>query len=519
MKRTWLLVVAGLLCATDSRSAKYYVAPSGISTGDGSINKPWNLATAMARGTLITAGDTVWLRGGTYGKGTNVYECRLTNTNGSLGNPVTFRQYPGERAIIDGGIYSYAPYIVFRDFEITCSTTSRTNTPTRRPGGLNMQGTANKAINLVIHDTGHPGIGVWYGAVDGSGVEIYGCIIWNIGLYDTNSTAGVATIRGSGIYMQNQNGNPLVSDVITFKNFTTGMKAYTQGGSANGFRWQGNVAFYDNTDSGLFVASFDNPATDIVVSSNYTFDCMFSEFGHYDGCPEMHDITLIGNYFVGMSTLAAAVHKVDSLLVTNNTFISVVSVSNYDLTAIFSLIPATNIVSSVVDYNNYWGGGKYIYFGSPVPFRFNSLVSSWSQWHTNGLDANSTYTTNLPTTNVVVVRTNKYERGRAHIIVYNWESNSVVNVDISGIGLSQGQRFEVRDVQNYFGTPALKGTYDPASPSITVPLTLTNCAVFVGTQTHMLHDPNVHTPSLFNTFVIMPSGKALLPPIGFHVRL
>jgi hypothetical protein len=143
---------------------------------------------------------------------------------------------------------------------------------------------------------------------------------------------------------------------------------------------------------------------------------------------------------------------------------------------------------------------------------------AWTNSHS--LDLNSTYTTNLPTVNVVALRTNKYERGRANLVVFNWQSNSVVNVDLSNIGLNQGQSFEVRDVQNYFGTPLLTTNYNAAHPTISIPLTMTNVtAVTGGVENNYYINPNIHTASLFNAFVVLPivSDTGLIPPTGFRI--
>src|SRR5213078_3276221 len=60
--------------------------------------RPWNLATALSGGNgKVQPGDTVWLRGGTYA---GQFRSTLTGTAAA---PIVVRQYPGERAIIDGG--------------------------------------------------------------------------------------------------------------------------------------------------------------------------------------------------------------------------------------------------------------------------------------------------------------------------------------------------------------------------------------------------------------------------------
>lgn len=82
-----------------------------------------------------------------------------------------------------------------------------------------------------------------------------------------------------------------------------------------------------------------------------------------------------------------------------------------------------------------------------------------------GVDPSSPVHAQNPTGLNAFVRPNYYERGRANIIVLNWDKAPTVDVDISGIGLVPGIAFEVRDVQSFFGTPVVLDTYPgPRSP-------------------------------------------------------
>ena len=76
-------------------ATEFYVAPTGTAMDDGSKAKPWDLQTALSHPKSVKPGDTIWLRGGTY-KG--AFTSKL---NGAGGAPITIRQYPGERAILD----------------------------------------------------------------------------------------------------------------------------------------------------------------------------------------------------------------------------------------------------------------------------------------------------------------------------------------------------------------------------------------------------------------------------------
>ncbi|MFV0338008.1 MAG: hypothetical protein ACK5LK_07175 [Chthoniobacterales bacterium] len=75
----------------------YFVNPkSGDDSQDGSKDSPWRtLNHAM---TQLVAGDTLLLREGVY------FENVVCSVVGQPDKPITIRSYPGEKAIIDGGI-------------------------------------------------------------------------------------------------------------------------------------------------------------------------------------------------------------------------------------------------------------------------------------------------------------------------------------------------------------------------------------------------------------------------------
>jgi hypothetical protein len=93
-----------------------------------------------------------------------------------------------------------------------------------------------------------------------------------------------------------------------------------------------------------------------------------------------------------------------------------------------------------------------------------------------GFPAN-TYITERPEGSEVLVRLNRYEPGRAHIVVYNWDRRESVEVDISNV-LHAGALYEVRNVQDYFGRPLLTGRYD--GRPLRVPIAGTRVAAPVG---------------------------------------
>ncbi len=299
--------------------AGYYAATNGSSSGDGSSGRPWNLATALSGGNgKVQPGDTVWLRGGTYA---GQFRSTLTGTAAA---PIVVRQYPGERAIIDGGgstsdtFVADGSYSVFWGFEMTnsdpvrcCSTSSFF-----RADMMVSHATHVKFINMIVHDGG-PGYYTWSPYGD---VEIYGAIIYNIG-YDGSDRG-----HGHGMYLKNDVGPLVVRDNILFNSYGYGIHAYTNTGDGllNGIHLEGNVSFNSGTlsaqgTSGNIGNLGQPPANNMAMIDNMTF---FSPgiggsnwlLGSGDG------LTATGNYVVGGTGMSEGTWT--NAIITGNTVIT-----------------------------------------------------------------------------------------------------------------------------------------------------------------------------------------------------
>jgi len=83
-----------------AKGPAYFVdAARGKDSGNGSKEHPWRTINHALRG--LKAGDTLYLRGGTYYE--NVY-CAAVGREDA---PVTIRSYPGEQAVIDGSLREF----------------------------------------------------------------------------------------------------------------------------------------------------------------------------------------------------------------------------------------------------------------------------------------------------------------------------------------------------------------------------------------------------------------------------
>ncbi len=473
----------------------FYVSPTGTSGGNGSISSPWDLATALTRSSsVIPPGSTVYLRGGTYRGNFRSY---LT---GQAGNPVTVRQYPGERAIIDGAgvtltntLAIEGQWAIYRDFEVTNTDTNRT---VARPTGVDLYGPNVKLINLVVHDNGN-GIGFWEYARDS---EVYGCVVYNNGIVSPTSGRGA----GHGMYIQNDTGTKRITDVVAVNNFGFGLHAYGEGGRANGLTFENNASFNNGSQASrgsddrfpnLLVGTVTNGISNLHIIGNYLYHQSGTEpsanltlgYGSTNNDVEMRDNWIMGgDHLLSMS-------KWGNVTTVNNTFFCMNDPGSGEFVTSISLASG----QSSAGYT--WNGNTYydtVTPGTPVDFGWAGQLRTFANWRTaTGFDSTSTYTQARPSGVNVFVQPNEYEQGHANIRVYNWSGATTVDVDVSQV-LTIGAVYEVRSAQNYLGTPVLTGTW--TGGLLRIPITNTT----VATATGFDFTPASTAPE-FNTYVLI----------------
>ncbi|HEV8304671.1 MAG TPA: Ig-like domain-containing protein [Gemmatimonadales bacterium] len=252
--------------------AGYYVSPNGSSANTGSMSRPWTLSYALGTaGGRIHAGDTVWVRGGTYRGG---FRSTLTGLSGA---PIVVRQYPGEQATVDAAGYTGDQFVVagswsvFWGLELMNSEPTRTFSTTSnnaRPNLLVNNGSHNKYINLVVHDGGV----AFFNYSARSDVEVYGSIWYN------NGWQGPDRGHGHALYIKSDVGPLVVRDNVIFNQYGYGIHAYTNTGSGllNNIWVEGNVSFDNGTlSSSGTSANIGNlgqpPANDLTMLANMTY--------------------------------------------------------------------------------------------------------------------------------------------------------------------------------------------------------------------------------------------------------
>lgn len=491
-----LIGLAPLLGGARAAGAEYFVSPSGQASGDGSRVRPLNLAAAL-NGALAQPGDTFWVMGGEYALG-----YIATTLHGAAGRPVTVRAVPGQRVSVDGAItlFSSVGYVDFWGMEWKRSDPDRISaqsgfnpTDIAKRNGFNTFVPHVRLINLVIHD--QLGAGV-YLSPETVGSEVHGCLAYNNG-YLTQDVRD-----GHGYYVRNHGEAKALSDNFAFNGIASGFHIYSEGvDTLNNITLDGNVAF----NAGVYAPA--GGYRDLLVGGDggqVTVDniAISNSFLYYKPGSAA---TVIGMAQIGRDGVNAR------LALAGNHFTAGMMLKNWSSGTVTGNRVAAS--GTLVDhYQNlagpwglFWDANVYQSFdASAAPFhltqsRPNALsFGAWQQ--VTGFDAASALTTGTYGGVEIYVRPNKYEPGRANLIVYNWARQSTVAVDVSPV-LPVGTAYEVRNVQDFFAPPVLSGIY--TGESLVLPMTGLTVAKPVGP-----FEAAAPIGPEFNAFVLvaLPSG-------------
>jgi hypothetical protein len=437
-----------------------FVAPSGRSDGDGTLDRPLDLETALSAKGPVKPGATVWLRGGTY------HGAFRSDLTGSGEHPIVVRPYPGEHAIIDSAplaepaLSIHGAWTTYRELEVLNSSPGRESVQTNssqptdltRGPGLDIHGPHTKFVDLVVHDLAG-GLDIWSDAVES---EATGNIVYNNGWKSGERN------NGHGIYTQNKDGVRKLTDNIIFNQFAAGVHAYgSDAAYLDNLLLEGNVSF----NNGLLAHKYDRnlligggrQARHPVLIGNHTYYSRGLRNGQNN----------VG-YQAGCADLEAR----------DNVF----AASDFG----FSL-EMVNCTGSV-EHNTFIGEVRAV--EGPTLINHMTVKNRFPQ---------NTYVEQQPTGVQVFVRPSRSERGRANIIVYNWARGRAVSADLSAANLEMGSRFVVRDAQNYFGDPVATGTY--TGLPVQIPMSGLTVAPPIGDG---LKTP-AHTGPEFAVFVLTPA--------------
>lgn len=478
-----------------TKNQEWFVSSQGTPRGRGSNSEPWDLATALANGPTrgeVKPGDTIWLRGGRY---TGTF---LSTLSGTEHQPIIVRAMPGERVIIDKGSVNgekqpalkvKGSWVWFWGIEIMNSAPNR---PRRSPytgrdepwrgSGADVYAPHVKFINMIFHDNGH---GIW----DKQDMtEIYGCLFFYNG---TNK-------REHAMYVGNASGTKHITDNIVFSQGGYGILAHSDSTSSSqrGLNIEGNVTFNNGAITGddqntgnLQVGGVNGvPAERIVIRNNYVYNTPANaptkNYGIRLGYEDQSnvDVAVLDNYIVSRSPLRLWWWR--NVNFAGNTIYSTGGT-------------VLDLKTSGVGWSGYhWDNNKY--YGPSVAFAGDVQARGLGAWQQkSGFDAHSrAVSSTRPRGIQTFVRPNRFETGRGHIVVFNWDLKERVAVNLETI-LKPGAAFEIRDAQNYFGEPLVSGIY--RGGTISLPMNSTTVTAPIGNVERM----PVHTSLEFGVFVVI----------------
>jgi hypothetical protein len=296
-----------------------------------------------------------------------------------------------------------------------------------------------------------------------------------------------------GTYVHNMSGTKLIMDNVFFNNLAYGIHVYAgpTDGTQRNVHVIGNVSFNNGTISTQYAAKgniligAESPDEGMQAVDNLLyFSGNAGENLRVGYTASNRDVLVTGNTVWGGGT-SFVVGQWSSATVQNN-----------------MIGGSADMVSLLNAPGSYaWGSNNYYRSATATAWYTDAgtglALSAWKQ--TTGLGASDQAVAIVPSGTKVFVRPNKYESGRATVVVYNWGSQSSVSVNLSGV-LRAGQQYEVRNVQNMFGTAVATGTFNGST--ISVPMRGVNPPERLGrsTPTPPKTGPN------FDTFVVLPKS-------------
>jgi hypothetical protein len=370
------------------------VSPTGSRYGDGSIHNPWTLTYALNAPAAIRPGDTIWLRGGIYNAASGGYTAYRSKLNGISGSPIIVRQYPGERAIIDGvnsgtktpALRVDGAWTWFWGFEITNSYPTRSINEGRNHA-IEVYGPNTKLINLTIYDNGQ-GIGFWSQAIDS---EAYGNVVFN------NGWIGQDRGHGHGVYTQNSTGVKTFRDNMFLSQFGYTFQGYGTNALLDNYVIDGNVFF-----GGPALVGGQQSANNITAQNNRVYDGIL-EFGlNIDN----NGLLLSNNYIAG----GLIMRRWSNAQVSGLTLFPIhqkLMSTNLEV----NLRPTGSAIDFKIDNNTYYqgterSGVEYIVKESNGTVR-NHSFNNWQNLY--GFDLKSNHTSSTPTGLKYFLQKNQYE--------------------------------------------------------------------------------------------------------------
>lgn len=318
-----LLIISVTLSCGDSGTGPqqgsgnaFYVSPDGDDNNPGTLESPWETIGMAAR--TITAGDTVYVRGGTYSE-----RVVPENSGTSQEAMVVYMAYSGESPVIDGtGVsipgdmgglveVSGLAYIVFDGFTVRNAGTADNHC------GILLDGSSSVTVrNCYTFNTVSSGIGVWdcsMVTLDNNEVEL-AC---NDGEQECITVAGTDNFTVNSNHVHDSGPGSIGGEGIDIKD-----------GSSDGTVCGNEV--HDINRIGIYIDAWDKRTDLISVYGNVVYDtaddgfALASEAGGLLTGISIYNNIAYGNANSGISVASwgepVPSHPISDVTIINNTF-------------------------------------------------------------------------------------------------------------------------------------------------------------------------------------------------------
>lgn len=507
MKNMYLTILSILFVTLCYAQQEFHVFPEkdkenpGTTSGNGSLQNPWDLQTALTQSNkIVNADDTIWLHEGVYnGRYNSTLNCTTPNKY------ITVSAYQSDRVILNGNTNSTKQrtlgirggQVIYRNFEITWlgefARDLRKKKITPIAGISHLSGRNCKFINLKIYNNPGLGFGSWKST---GGTLITECIVFNNGLINKKGKGA-----GEGFYVQNKSEEQrILKNNIIFNNYYKGIEVWSAGRNAD-FEYVKNITLDNNVvfNSGLpankytvdniIVASDDRNAINIAKNIKVTNNILYHNTDYLKNEVNGNAPSLTIGYY----------HKapVESVVIDNNIILGRNNALRilYAKTITFKnnivYTGYMNFTSSIFELakNKNWKFTNNVYYSkNSTAFRINKTNYPFNKWKTMfNIDIHSQkkHIGKFNLDNVLNITKSEYKTNSYRIVLFNKDEQDVT-VDFSKYKIEKGSTYTITDVEN-LNTVLKSGTLTEDS-KITVPMqavnpsetkTLNNFGVFI----------------------------------------
>lgn len=462
-----IVFLFALTALASSAQSEFHVFPvdgknkQGSANGNGSIEKPWDLQTALSQTSQrVNGGDIIWLHQGIYnGRYKSTIESTIKNKF------ITVSAYKKDKVVLNGNIKSDVRYVlevngsrvVYKNFEITLlGRFSRiTSESDFMPitGISHIKGEDCKFQNLSIYNIPGSAIGSW--KLTG-GTVIEDCLIYNNG-YQSNRGHGV------GIYVQNQSDKiRRIRNNIIFNNYYKGIEVWsattnTQREFVKNVNLTDNIIFNNGMPSGkpwsnLIIASGDNEGVNVakhikVHDNVFYHNIDFTEsknYGYgnsitlgYNANALVEDISIKNNIILGRNNALNIMH-VKSLEFKNNRVYS--GYIHFET----STLPSLEAGNLVFEDNKFYTRKQN---GFRVLKNKDYKLSDWQKKY--GIDNSNEWKQlkGFQIEPVLKIKELETKQNQFNVVLLEKERNDVM-VDFSEFKIKKGTPYKIYDIEN-----------------------------------------------------------------------